>query len=201
MPRLNPQHDLATTAARQKHPEGSRADWGAANGCGPENGTSTPRGMHVSLIRTAIPQSRAPAEVNCATLLTMHDAVESFLQLSSEHLDAGAGQTPDMDYWDILNKKLRVRRVGTKRVDATTQQGACCSQAPRHLLLRLGHRVVSSSTAVFFKHMRRRGLPVDRYNSILPRKSQFGASGPGLEAPASSRCPTPAPSTIALTHP
>lgn len=37
------------------------------------------------LYQTGISQSRAPSPLSCASLLTMHDAVELFLQLSSEH--------------------------------------------------------------------------------------------------------------------
>jgi len=58
------------------------------------------------LYQTAVAQSRAPSPLSCASLLTMHDAVELFLQLASEHLNAGSGHPGFMDYWDILNKKL-----------------------------------------------------------------------------------------------
>jgi hypothetical protein len=36
----------------------------------------------------------------------MHDAVEFFLQLASEHLNVGSAQPNFMDYWDLLSKKL-----------------------------------------------------------------------------------------------
>jgi hypothetical protein len=66
------------------------------------------------LYQTAISQSSAPAPLNCASLLTMHDAVELFLQLASEHLNAGAGQPAFMDYWDILNKRLAPKELEQK---------------------------------------------------------------------------------------
>lgn len=58
------------------------------------------------LYQTSLSQSHAPASLSCASILTMHDAVELFLQLASEHLNVGAPQPAFMDYWDILSKKL-----------------------------------------------------------------------------------------------
>jgi hypothetical protein len=66
------------------------------------------------LYQTAVSQSKAPAPLNCASLLTMHDAVELFLQLSSEHLNAGAPPPAFKDYWDLLNKKLDPRELDQK---------------------------------------------------------------------------------------
>ena len=63
------------------------------------------------LYQTAISQSRAPAPLNCASLLTMHDAVELFLQLASEHLNTGAEKPTFVDYWDILNKRLAPKEL------------------------------------------------------------------------------------------
>lgn len=58
------------------------------------------------LYQSGVSQSHAPAPLNCASILTLHDSVELFLQLASEHLNTGAGQPSFMDYWDILNRKL-----------------------------------------------------------------------------------------------
>lgn len=58
------------------------------------------------LYETAVSQSHAPAPLKCASILTMHDAAELFLQLACEHLNVGAQQPSFMDYWDLLNKKL-----------------------------------------------------------------------------------------------
>ncbi|MCC7568799.1 MAG: hypothetical protein KO463_04200 [Candidatus Methanofastidiosa archaeon] len=56
-------------------------------------------------------QSRAPSPLRCASLLTMHDAVELFLQLASEQLNVGSAHPGFMDYWDILNKKLAPKEL------------------------------------------------------------------------------------------
>jgi hypothetical protein len=58
------------------------------------------------LYQTGLTQSRAPSPLSCASLLTMHDAVELFLQLASEHLNVGTSNQAFMDYWDVLNAKL-----------------------------------------------------------------------------------------------
>lgn len=58
------------------------------------------------LYNTAMSQSHAPPPLSCASLLTMHDAVELFLQLASEHLNIGSPQPNFMDYWESLSKKL-----------------------------------------------------------------------------------------------
>jgi hypothetical protein len=54
----------------------------------------------------------------------MHDAVELFLQLASEHLNVGSSKPDFMDYWEILAKKLggdlqqteSMRRLNKSRV-------------------------------------------------------------------------------------
>ena len=66
------------------------------------------------LYETGVSQSHAPSPLSCASILTMHDAVELFLQLSSEHLNAGAGHPGFMDYWDILNPKLAPKELQQK---------------------------------------------------------------------------------------
>ena len=66
------------------------------------------------LYQTSVSQSHAPSPLNCASLLTMHDAVELFLQLASEQLNVGTGQPGFMEYWEILNKKLSPDELGQK---------------------------------------------------------------------------------------
>lgn len=66
------------------------------------------------LYQTGVSQSHAPSPLSCASLLTMHDAVELFLQLSSEHLNAGTGHPGFMDYWDILNPRLAPKELEQK---------------------------------------------------------------------------------------
>lgn len=66
------------------------------------------------LFKNAISQSKAPSPLNCASLLTMHDSIEMFLLLASEHLDAGAQQLKFMEYWDVLSAKLEPRTLQVK---------------------------------------------------------------------------------------
>jgi hypothetical protein len=66
------------------------------------------------LYQTGVEQSRAPAPLKCASLLTMHDAVELWLQLASERLNAGANQPNFMDYWDLLDRRLAPKELSQK---------------------------------------------------------------------------------------
>lgn len=58
------------------------------------------------LYGVGIEQSKAPEPLAGASLLTFHDAVELFLQLASEHLNAGTAHPAFMDYWPLLSGKL-----------------------------------------------------------------------------------------------
>ena len=58
------------------------------------------------LYTLAIEQSRLPEIQAAASLLTFHDSIEFFLQIASEHLNAGKVQPSFLDYWDILGPKL-----------------------------------------------------------------------------------------------
>jgi hypothetical protein len=58
------------------------------------------------LLTTAVEQSRMPEPLAPVSLLSFHDAVELFLQLASERLDAGTKQPNFMEYWDLLAPKL-----------------------------------------------------------------------------------------------
>lgn len=51
-------------------------------------------------------QVKQPEPLASAALLTFHDAVELFLQLTSEHVNAGSSQPNFMDYWGLINPKL-----------------------------------------------------------------------------------------------
>ena len=51
-------------------------------------------------------QADVASPLNAAALLILHDSVELFLQIGSEHLDAGARQVQFMAYWDHLSAKL-----------------------------------------------------------------------------------------------
>jgi hypothetical protein len=58
------------------------------------------------LYSIGVEQSRQPEPCGAASILTFHDGVELFLQLASEHLDAGVQQPDFMAYWELLAKKL-----------------------------------------------------------------------------------------------
>lgn len=58
------------------------------------------------LHQSACEQSRSAELLAAASLLMFHDAVEMFLQISAEYLDAGSNQPGFMDYWHILSPKL-----------------------------------------------------------------------------------------------
>jgi hypothetical protein len=53
-----------------------------------------------------VEQSRAAEPMNAASLLTLHDSVELFLQLASECLDVGKTGMNFLEYWNILSSKL-----------------------------------------------------------------------------------------------
>lgn len=58
------------------------------------------------LYTLAIEQARLPEIQASASLLIFHDSIEVFLQIASEHLDAGKPQPNFMDYWDFLSPKI-----------------------------------------------------------------------------------------------
>lgn len=58
------------------------------------------------MYNVAVEQSYRPEPLCSASILTFHDAIELFLQLSSESLDVGRREINFMDYWDLLAPKL-----------------------------------------------------------------------------------------------
>jgi len=66
------------------------------------------------LYQSACEQSRSAELLAAASLLMFHDAVEMFLQISAEHLDAGSNQPSFMDYWHILSPKLEGKSLPQK---------------------------------------------------------------------------------------
>lgn len=58
------------------------------------------------LYTLAIEQSRLPEIQAAASVLTFHDSIEFFLQIASEHLNAGKGQPNFLEYWEILSPKI-----------------------------------------------------------------------------------------------
>jgi hypothetical protein len=58
------------------------------------------------LYALALDQSKQPEPLNMIALLHFHDAVELFLALASEYLNAGKTGQGFMDYWEAINQKL-----------------------------------------------------------------------------------------------
>ena len=58
------------------------------------------------LFKQGIEQSSRPEPLCCTALFSFHDAVELFLQLSSELLNVRSDRTRFMDYWDLISEKL-----------------------------------------------------------------------------------------------
>jgi len=77
------------------------------------------------LYQTAIAQSTSAPPLNSASILTMHDSVELFLQLSCEVLNVSGKRIQFLEYWALLNEKLEfnplaqeaaMRRLNSTRV-------------------------------------------------------------------------------------
>jgi len=58
------------------------------------------------LHRLASEQARRPAPLSSAAILLLHDAVELFLQLSSEHLNVGTKRTEFMQYFELIDPEV-----------------------------------------------------------------------------------------------
>lgn len=59
-------------------------------------------------------QSHKPEPLNMVGILLFHDAVELFLALASEHLDAGKTGKEFMAYWEAIHQKLPNKDFGQK---------------------------------------------------------------------------------------
>lgn len=60
------------------------------------------------LYNSAVEESRKPEPIGSTSILMFHDSIELFLQLASEHLNAGKnGNIEFLQYWDILAPKLQ----------------------------------------------------------------------------------------------
>lgn len=59
------------------------------------------------LYRVGVQQSKAPEPLANAALLTFHDAVELFLQLSAEHLNADVKKNQEfIGYWPLISQRM-----------------------------------------------------------------------------------------------
>jgi hypothetical protein len=62
----------------------------------------------------AVDQSHKPEPLNMVSILLFHDAVELFLALASEYLDAGKVGQDFLAYWEAINQKLPSKDFGQK---------------------------------------------------------------------------------------
>src|SRR5437762_11798680 len=62
----------------------------------------------------AVDQSHKPEPLNMVGILLFHDAVELFLALASEYLDAGKTGKEFLAYWEPINQKLPNKDFGQK---------------------------------------------------------------------------------------
>lgn len=81
----------------------------------------------------AVDQSRQPEPLNMVSVLYFHDAVELFLALASEHLDAGKTGQAFMSYWEAINQKLPNKDFGQK--DSMNRLNAARSNWKHHGIL------------------------------------------------------------------
>jgi hypothetical protein len=58
------------------------------------------------MFSVAVEQSYAPEPLSSISILSFHDAIELFLQLSSECHDVGRSHVPFMEYWELISSKL-----------------------------------------------------------------------------------------------
>jgi hypothetical protein len=63
------------------------------------------------LLRTGTEQAKQPEPLCNISILTFHDAVELFLQLTSEHLNVGKSGIEFMEYFDHIDKALSPRTL------------------------------------------------------------------------------------------
>ena len=64
------------------------------------------------LRQEGVAQSRRPWPLSCTSLLTLHDAIEFFLLLGSQHLNVGKDNPRFMEYFALLNSKLDPATLG-----------------------------------------------------------------------------------------
>jgi len=77
------------------------------------------------LYKLGVDQSIKSEPMCCISILTFHDAVELFLQLTSEYLNVGKSEIHFMEYFDLISNKIEgkdlsqkesIRRLNTARV-------------------------------------------------------------------------------------
>ena len=79
------------------------------------NDSTTRRLAFIKYLYTVgVDQSVQPEPLNSSSILTIHDSVELFLQLASEHLNVGNAQPGFMEYWELINPKLAPNQLAQK---------------------------------------------------------------------------------------
>lgn len=63
------------------------------------------------VLSLGVEQSQQPEPLSAVSVLTFHDAVELFLQLTSEHLNVGQKRIDFMQYWDVIDPALEPIRL------------------------------------------------------------------------------------------
>lgn len=76
------------------------------------------------LYDTAVEQSLKPEPICLSSILTFHDCIELFLELTAEHVDKGKSGIDFMGYWELLSTRIegglaqkeQCRQLNTARV-------------------------------------------------------------------------------------
>jgi hypothetical protein len=99
----------------------------------------------------AVDQSHKPEPLNMVAILLFHDAVELFLALASEYLNAGKTGQEFMAYWEAINQKLPSKDFGQK--DSMSRLNAARSNWKHHGI-RLSTTEIDdfrTNVAIFFR--------------------------------------------------
>lgn len=67
------------------------------------------------LYGSAVEQSKMPAPMSSASLLTFHDSSELFLHLVCEYLDINKKGNGFMEYWELLSNKVNISQKESMR--------------------------------------------------------------------------------------
>lgn len=103
------------------------------------------------LFSVAVEQSKAPEILASASLLTFHDSIEFFLQIASEHLDAGKGQPNFMEYWDILSDAIDTDTLPQKEAMRRLNKARVALKHSGTLPSKLDIEAFRAATTLFFQ--------------------------------------------------
>lgn len=125
----------------------------------------------------AVDQFHTPEPLNMVSILLFHDAVELFLALASEHVDAGKTGKGFLAYWEAINQKLPSKDFGQK--DGMSRLNAARANWKHHGI-RLSATEIDdfqAHAATFFGRIPRRysGFPLRKYQwQRLYRLRRYG---------------------------